>query len=154
MVTPAAAPARPLPPFSTVFNVRNAPDPGTRVRRRDAPVRPDVSRRVRTNPTHATLSKNRSRRPTRERSPEEAPLAAVDEVEVAAAVAVVRERDREVLERALGSGAEKYTPSEQLATLALQTVAKSRSPLNVLKGVDPGAWSACTSERWRPSRAG
>jgi hypothetical protein len=62
---------------------------------------------------------------------------AVAEDEIAAAAAAVRETDRMVLEAALKPATE-YTPSEQLATLALQTAAKSRSPLNVLKGVDAG----------------
>ena len=59
------------------------------------------------------------------------------EAEIAAAAAAVRETDRTVLEAAMKPATE-YTPSEQLATLALQTAAKSRSPLNVLKGVDAG----------------
>jgi hypothetical protein len=59
------------------------------------------------------------------------------EAEIAAAAAAVRETDRMVLDAALKPATE-YTPSEQLATLALQTAAKSRSPLNVLKGVDAG----------------
>ena len=138
MVTPAAALGAPsFPPFSTGLQssgtLRTPGHAFGGAMHPYARMFPDASGRI--PPTRH--SQKSVTAPTRERSPEEAPLAAVDEVEVAAAVAVVRERDREVLERALGS-AEKYTPSEQLATLALQTVAKSRSPLNVLKGVDPG----------------
>ena len=135
MVTPAAAS---FPPFSTGLQSSGTlRTPGLAFGGAMHPYArmfPDASGRIPPNPRHSQKS---ATAPTRERSPMKEALAAVDEAEVAAAVAVVRDRDREVLERALGS-AEKYTPSEQLATLALQTVAKSRSPLNVLKGVDPG----------------
>lgn len=140
MVTPAAALGAPsFPPFSTGLQSSGTlRTPGLAFGGAMHPYArmfPDASGRI---PPPTRHSQKSATAPTRERSPaEEAALAPVDEAEVAAAVAVVRERDREVLERALGS-AEKYTPSEQLATLALQTVAKSRSPLNVLKGVDPG----------------
>ena len=134
MVTPAAALGAPsFPPSSTPGLLRTPGHAFGGAMHPYARMFPDASGRIPNPP--ARQSQQSATAPDPEPSPKE--RTAVDEAEIAAAVAVVRECDRKVLERALGSGAE-YTPSEQLATLALQTAAKSRSPLNVLKGVDPG----------------
>ena len=134
MVTPAAALGAPsFPPSSTSGTLRTPGHAFGGAMHPYARMFPDASGRIPNPP--ARQSQQSATAPDPEPSPKE--RTAVDEAEIAAAVAVVRECDRKVLERALGSGAE-YTPSEQLATLALQTAAKSRSPLNVLKGVDPG----------------
>ena len=134
MVTPAAALGAPsFPPSSTSRTLRTPGHAFGGAMHPYARMFPDASGRIPNPP--ARQSQQSATAPDPEPSPKE--RTAVDEAEIAAAVAVVRECDRKVLERALGPGAE-YTPSEQLATLALQTAAKSRSPLNVLKGVDPG----------------
>ena len=134
MVTPAAALGAPsFPPSSTSGTLRTPGHAFGGAMHPYARMFPDASGRIPNPP--ARQPQRSATAPDPEPSPKE--RTAVDEAEIAAAVAVVRECDRKVLERALGSGAE-YTPSEQLATLALQTAAKSRSPLNVLKGVDPG----------------
>ena len=134
MVTPAAALGAPsFPPSSTSGTLRTPGHAFGGAMHPYARMFPDASGRIPNPP--ARQSQQSATAPDPEPSPKE--RTAVDEAEIAAAVAVVRECDRKVLERALGPGAE-YTPSEQLATLALQTAAKSRSPLNVLKGVDPG----------------
>ena len=134
MVTPAARPAR--PPFP-VFNVRMLPGtPGHAFGGAMHPYArmfPDASGRIPNPP--ARQSQRSATAPDPEPSPKE--RTAVDEAEIAAAAAVVRECDRAVLERALGR-VPSTRPRSSSPPLALQTAAKSRSPLNVLKGVDPG----------------
>jgi|TARA_B110000008_G_scaffold107238_1_gene110226 23S rRNA pseudoU1915 N3-methylase RlmH len=93
---------------------------------------PDVSNRIPHQVRTSAVDVNPVTRVNEPSSMEEQQRA---EAEIAAAAAAVRETDRMVLDAALKP---EYTPSEQLATLALQTAAKSRSPLNVLKGVDAG----------------
>lgn len=139
MVTPAAALGAPsFPPFSTGLQssgmLRTPGNAFGGAMHPYARMFPDASGRI---PPTRQSQQSMMTAPDPEPSPKERTAAAVDEADIAAAVAVVRECDRKVLGAALGPGAE-YTPSEQLATLALQTAAKSRSPLNVLKGVDPG----------------
>ena len=135
MVTPAAALGAPsFPPSSTSGTLRTPGHAFGGAMHPYARMFPDASGRI---PPTRQSQRSMMTAPDPEPSPKERTAAAVDEADIAAAVAVVRECDRKVLGAALGPGAE-YTPSEQLATLALQTAAKSRSPLNVLKGVDPG----------------
>ena len=137
MVTPAAALGGPsFPPFSSGPFRTPAGNTALGALHPYARMFPDVSNRIPPVRTSAVDVNpvTRTKEPCVE---EQQGCSAVAEAEIAAAAAAVRETDRMVLEAAL-KPATDYTPSEQLATLALQTAAKSRSPLNVLKGVDAG----------------
>ena len=138
MVTPAAALGGPsFPPFSSGPFRTPAGSAALGALHPYARMFPDVvsnriPHQVRTSAVDVNLA-TRAKEPSS--MEEQQRCSAVAEDEIAAAAAAVRETDRMVLDAALKP---EYTPSEQLATLALQTAAKSRSPLNVLKGVDAG----------------
>ena len=134
MVTPAAALGGPsFPPFSSGPFRTPAGSAALGALHPYARMFPDVSNRIPHQVRTSAVDVNPVTQVIKEPSMEEQQRS---EAEIAAAAAV-RETDRTVLESAMKPATE-YTPSEQLATLALQTAAKSRSPLNVLKGVDAG----------------
>ena len=140
MVTPAAALGGPsFPPFSSGPFRTPAGNTALGALHPYARMFPDVvSNRIPHQVRTSAVDVNPVTRAKEPSSVEEHQrCSAVAEDEIAAAAAAVRETDRMVLDAALKPATE-YTPSEQLATLALQTAAKSRSPLNVLKGVDAG----------------
>jgi len=135
MVTPAAALGGPsFPPFSSGPFRTPAGSAALGALHPYARMFPDVSNRIPHQVRTSAVELNPVTQVIKEPSMEEQQRS---EAEIAAAAAAVRETDRMVLDAALKPATE-YTPSEQLATLALQTAAKSRSPLNVLKGVDAG----------------
>ena len=145
MVTPAAALGAPsFPPFSTGLQssgmLRTPGNAFGGAMHPYARMFPDASGRIPNPP--ARQSQQSATAPDPEPSPKE--RTAVDEAEIAAAVAVVRECDRKVLGAALGP-----VPSTRPRSSSPRSRCRPRpSPARrstSSRAWTPGAWSACTS---------